>query len=229
MMCNGVFVRIAGLAVAALFTIGLAACTTLDPYTGEEQRARATTGTVIGAVSGAILGAATASDRRERKRRMLIGAGLGGLAGGTVGAYMDRQEARLREQLEGSGVSVTRDGDNIHLNMPGDITFGFDDDSLRRDFHDVLDSVSLVLREFDQTIIEVAGHTDSVGAASYNQRLSERRAQSVARYLLGKGIMEERMLVVGYGEDQPVASNETDEGRAQNRRVELTLVPVTED
>ncbi|MEA5445444.1 OmpA family protein [Gammaproteobacteria bacterium AB-CW1] len=207
----------------------LAACTTLDPYTGEEQRARATTGTVVGAVTGAILGAATASDRRERQRRMLIGAGVGALSGGAVGAYMDRQEAELRERLEGTGVSVTRDGDQIHLNMPGDITFDFDSDAVRSEFYEVLDSVAVVLEEFDQTVVEVAGHTDSTGAASYNQRLSERRAQSVSRYLLSQGLIEERMLVVGYGEDQPVASNDTEEGRRQNRRVELTLVPVTDD
>ncbi|WP_374729198.1 MULTISPECIES: OmpA family protein [Natronospira] len=218
-----------GVTVGLMASMVLAACTTLDPYTGEEQRARATTGTVVGAVTGAILGAATASDRRERQRRMLIGAGVGALSGGAVGAYMDRQEAELRERLEGTGVSVTRDGDQIHLNMPGDITFDFDSDAVRSEFYEVLDSVAVVLEEFDQTVVEVAGHTDSTGAASYNQRLSERRAQSVSRYLLSQGLIEERMLVVGYGEDQPVASNDTEEGRRQNRRVELTLVPVTDD
>jgi len=217
-------------AITALATLAvLGACTTLDPYTGEERTARATTGTVIGAVSGAVLGAATASDRRDRKRRMLIGAGVGALSGAAVGAYMDRKEARLREQLDGTGISVTRDGDNIHLNMPGDVTFGFDSDAVRSEFYEVLDSVAVVLEEFDQTIIEVSGHTDSVGAASYNQRLSERRAQSVSRYLLSQNVSEDRMLVVGYGEDQPVASNDSDAGRAQNRRVELTLVPLTND
>jgi len=220
---------LAGIALGLAASLILGACTTLDPYTGEERTARATTGTVIGAVSGAVLGAATASDRRDRKKRMLIGAGVGALSGGAVGAYMDRQEHELRQQLEGTGVSVTRDGDHIHLNMPGDITFGFDSSDVRSDFFEVLDSVALVLEEFDQTIVEVSGHTDSTGAASYNQRLSERRAQSVSRYLLSQGLQEERMLVVGYGEDQPVASNETEEGRQQNRRVELTLVPVTED
>jgi len=207
----------------------MSACTTLDPYTGEEERSRTTVGTVIGAVSGAVIGAATASDRRERKKRILIGAGVGALAGGSVGAYMDRQEAKLREQLQGTGVSVTRDGDNIHLNMPGDITFGFDSDKLDPDFHDVLNSVGLVLKEFDKTIVEVAGHTDSTGAASYNQRLSERRAQAVSRFLLSDGLKEERVLVVGYGEDQPIADNATEKGRAANRRVELTLVPLTDD
>ncbi|MCP1727354.1 outer membrane protein OmpA-like peptidoglycan-associated protein [Natronospira proteinivora] len=218
-----------GLLLGLVAALALSACTTLDPYTGEERTARATTGTVIGAISGAVLGAATASDRRDRKKRMLIGAGVGALSGGAVGAYMDRQEDALREQLEGTDVSVTRDGDHIHLNMPGDITFGFDSADVRADFYEVLDSVSIVLEEFDQTIVEVSGHTDSTGAASYNQRLSERRAQSVSRYLLSQGVTEERMLVVGYGEDQPVASNDSEEGRQQNRRVELTLVPLTED
>ncbi len=216
------------LLISTALAVALAGCTTLDPYTGEEQRARATTGTVIGAVSGAILGAATADDRRDRKKRALIGAGIGGLAGGAVGGYMDRNEARLREQLEGTGVSVTRDGDDIILNMPGDITFDFDSDALRSDFTGVLNSVALVIEEFDKTVIEIAGHTDSVGAASYNQRLSERRAQSVARELMSNNVSENRMLVVGYGEDAPIASNDTDAGRQQNRRVELTLVPITE-
>jgi outer membrane protein OmpA-like peptidoglycan-associated protein len=220
---------ITAVAIGLALGLVLGGCTTLDPYTGEEQRARATTGTVIGAVGGAILGAATASDRRDRKKRALIGAGIGGLAGGAVGAYMDRQEAQLREQLAGTGVSVTRDGDNIILNLPGNITFGFDSADLRPEFFEVLNSVALVVAEFDQTIVEVAGHTDSTGAASYNQRLSEQRAQTVARYLIGRDVNEDRMLVVGYGQDAPVASNDTHEGRQQNRRVELTLVPLTRD
>jgi outer membrane protein OmpA-like peptidoglycan-associated protein len=142
---------------------------------------------------------------------------------------MDQQEAKLRRQLEGTGVSVTRHGDNITLNMPSNITFATDQADLRAEFPPVLDSVATVLQEFDQTIIEVAGHTDSTGSDDYNQALSERRAMTVERYLRAQGILEQRVLSRGYGEAYPVASNETATGRAQNRRVELTLVPLTDN
>jgi outer membrane protein OmpA-like peptidoglycan-associated protein len=142
---------------------------------------------------------------------------------------MDQQEAKLRRQLEGTGVSVTRHGDNITLNMPGNITFATDQADLRPEFPPVLDSVASVLEEFDQTIVEVAGHTDSTGATDYNQRLSERRANTVAQYLRARSVMDSRIVTRGYGEAYPIASNDTASGRAQNRRVELTLVPLTEN
>ena len=215
--------------IPAVLTLAaaIAGCTTMDPYTGEERTARATTGAAIGAVAGAVIGAATGSDSRDRRKRALIGAGVGGLAGAAVGGYMDRQEAKLREQLVGTGVSVTRVGDDIILNMPGNVTFGVDSSELRPDFEDVLDSVLLVVKEFDKTIIEVAGHTDSTGAAAHNQRLSEQRAGSVARYLQAKGLDDRRVATAGFGQDYPIAENNTVAGRAANRRVELTLVPFT--
>ena len=210
-------------------TLGLTACGTTDPYTGEERTARTATGAAIGAIAGAAIGVATGSDSRERRQRAAIGAGIGGLSGAAVGGYMDRQEDKLREQLEGTGVSVTREGDELILNMPGNITFGFDSAELRSEFYDVLDSVVLVLEEFDQTLIEVAGHTDSIGDAAYNQRLSERRAESVGRYLRSEGITRQRIATAGFGEEHPIADNSTEEGRQANRRVELTLIPITED
>jgi outer membrane protein OmpA-like peptidoglycan-associated protein len=140
---------------------------------------------------------------------------------------MDRQEARLRTELERTGVSVTRDGDNITLNMPGNITFATGSSDLNAGFYDVLNSVSLVLDEFDQTVIEVAGHTDSTGTNEYNQQLSQRRASSVAAYLRTRQILAERMIEIGMGEERPIADNTTDGGRQANRRVELTLVPLT--
>ena len=149
------------------------------------------------------------------------------LAGAAVGSYMDRQEARLRQELERTGVSVTRIGDNITLNMPGNITFATDSADLSASFYDVLNSVALVLNEFNQTVIEVAGHTDSTGSEEYNQRLSERRAASVAAYLRTRGVRADRIIEVGVGESRPIASNDTPEGRQQNRRVELTIVPLT--
>jgi outer membrane protein OmpA-like peptidoglycan-associated protein len=216
------------LPLTALLAATLTACTTYDPYTREAQTARATTGAVIGGIAGAVVGIAAGDGSKERRRRALIGAGVGTLAGGSVGYYMDQQEAKLRRQLEGTGVSVTRHGDNITLNMPSNITFATDQADLRAEFPPVLDSVATVLEEFNQTLVEVAGHTDSTGAADYNRQLSERRANTVSQYLRARGVMDQRIITRGYGEDYPVASNETADGRALNRRVELTLVPLTE-
>ncbi len=203
------------------------ACTTLDPYTRQEQTAKAQRQAVIGAAAGAVAGLITGDSSMERKKRALVGAGLGALAGAGVGNYMDRQEAKLRAELERTGVSVTRIGDNITLNMPGNITFATNSADLNAGFFEVLNSVAVVLKEFDKTVIEVAGHTDSTGSADYNQQLSERRANAVASYLKTRDILADRIITVGEGETRPVASNDTPEGRQQNRRVELTLVPLT--
>ena len=216
-----------GVAVLLGFTVVLSACTTLDPYTREEQAARAQRQAIIGAGVGAAVGLITGDSSMERKKRALVGAGLGALAGAGVGSYMDRQEAKLRAELERTGVSVTRDGDNITLNMPGNITFATNSADLNANFYDVLNSVSMVLAEFDQTVVEVAGHTDSTGEVSYNQQLSERRAASVVAYLGTRSVLPARMISVGVGETRPIATNDTDLGRQQNRRVELTLVPLT--
>jgi outer membrane protein OmpA-like peptidoglycan-associated protein len=212
-------------ALAAVVTVS--ACTTLDPYTREEQTARAQRQAVIGAGVGAAVGLVTGDSSMERKKRALVGAGLGALAGAGVGTYMDRQEAKLRAELERTGVSVTRIGDNITLNMPGNITFATNSADLNASFFEVLNSVSLVVNEFNQTVIEVAGHTDSTGSDAYNQQLSERRANAVAAYLGTRNVRADRMITVGMGEARPVATNDTDAGRQSNRRVELTLVPLT--
>ncbi len=215
--------------VAALVGIVFVAagCETLDPYTGGEQTSKAVKGALIGAAAGAAVGLMTGDDAVERRQHALIGAGIGALAGGSIGYYMDRQEEKLRAELEGTGVSVTRIGDNITLNMPGNVTFATDSSDLRPAFFDVLNSVGKVLAEFDQTIVEVAGHTDSTGSESYNQSLSERRASSVSRYLQAQGVMGQRVIMVGMGELRPVAGNATDSGRQANRRVEITMVPIT--
>lgn len=218
----------------SLVAVGLSAmlataCSTLDPYTGEKETAKAGKGAAIGAVAGAIVGAATGDSAKERRKRALIGAGAGALAGGSVGYYMDRQEAKLREELKGTGVSVTRDGDDIILNMPGNITFQTESAALNTDFFDVLDAVASVLEEYEKTLVVIEGHTDSTGADEYNQKLSERRAAAVGKFMDSKGITTERMVIIGHGEAQPVASNDTAEGRAQNRRVELTLEPLTKE
>ncbi|WDU60244.1 OmpA family protein [Pseudemcibacter aquimaris] len=157
---------------------------------------------------------------------MLIGAGIGALAGGGVGYYMDRQEAKLREQLQSTGVQVVRDGDNIILNMPSHITFGSDSSDVSGNFADVLHSVGLVLKEYDKTYVDVLGHTDSSGSNEYNQALSERRASAVAGVLMNEGIIQERIVVRGVGEEYPIADNVTENGKALNRRVEIALSPV---
>lgn len=198
-----------------------------DPYTGEEEVKKTVIGAGAGAAAGAVVGLITGDDGRERRRNALIGAGLGALAGGAVGYYMDTQEAKLREKLAGTGVSVTRDGDNIILNMPGNITFAVDSADINSDFYEVLDSVTLVVNEYDKTLIEVMGHTDSTGSEEHNQGLSERRAESVANYFRSRDIETLRLGTYGYGENFPVADNDTEEGRALNRRVEIALVPIT--
>jgi outer membrane protein OmpA-like peptidoglycan-associated protein len=217
--------RVAALAIGLV--VASSACTTLDPYTREERPARAQRQAVIGAAAGAVAGLITGDSSMERKKRALVGAGLGALAGAGVGTYMDRQEAKLRAELERTGVSVTRIGDNITLNMPGNITFATNSADLNANFFEVLNSVSLVVNEYNQTVIEVAGHTDSTGSTEYNQQLSERRAGAVAAYLGTRSVLQDRIITVGMGEERPVASNDTDTGRQQNRRVELTLVPLT--
>ncbi|MDX1561927.1 MAG: OmpA family protein [Gammaproteobacteria bacterium] len=213
------------LGLAAVVT--LSACTTLDPFTREEQMARAQRNALIGAAAGAVAGLITGDSSMERKKRALVGAGLGALAGGAQGAYMDRQEARLRAELDRTGVSVTRIGDNITLNMPGNVTFATDSADLNANFYEVLNSVAVIVNEFEQTVIEVAGHTDSTGSDAYNQGLSERRAASVASYLVTRNVLRDRIIEVGMGEARPIADNETAAGRQANRRVELTLVPLT--
>ncbi len=216
---------ILAMTAVAVFASG---CTTLDAYTREEQTSKTTKGALIGAGIGAVVGLMSGDDAVERRQHALIGAGLGALAGGAVGAYQDRQEAALRAELEGTGVYVHRDGDNITLNMPGNVTFATDSSDLSPAFFDVLNSVGKVLGEFDKTVVEVAGHTDSTGTDAYNQSLSERRAASVANYLKGQGVISQRLITVGMGDAYPVADNGSATGRQANRRVEITMVPVTQ-
>ncbi len=208
-----------------IVTLAAPACTT-NPFTGEQQASKTAIGAGIGAGAGAVVGWISGNDKKESKRRALIGAGVGALGGGAVGAYMDVQEKKLRDQLQKTGVSVTRKGDDITLNMPGNITFASNSADLNGGFYEVLNSVSLVLKEYNKTLIEIAGHTDNKGTDEHNQSLSQRRAESVAQYLASRGVKSERVIPVGAGEKHPVASNDNEGGRAQNRRVELTLTPL---
>jgi outer membrane protein OmpA-like peptidoglycan-associated protein len=205
----------------------LTACTT-NPYTGEEQASNAGKGAAIGAAAGAVVGVLTGDDADERRKNALIGAGVGAIAGGAVGAYMDAQEAKLREQLEGTGVSVTRLGDDIVLNMPGNVTFDVNQSDVKSNFYPVLNSVGLVLDEYDRTLVDVNGHTDSTGSVQYNMGLSNQRARSVADYLAAQGVDSERLFTQGFGPHYPVADNATAGGRQLNRRVELILKPLVQ-
>lgn len=219
--------RIAYMASIAGLVFSITGCTTINPYTGEQQTSKAVKGAGIGAAAGAVVGLISGDNGRERRKRALIGAGLGAIAGGSVGYYMDVQEAKLRQKLAGTGVSVTRDGDNIILNMPSNITFAIDSADISSDFYQVLDSVTIVVNEYDKTLIEVMGHTDSTGSQNYNQELSERRSKSVTDYFISREILPGRLQHYGYGENYPVASNDSEQGRALNRRVEIALVPIT--
>jgi outer membrane protein OmpA-like peptidoglycan-associated protein len=211
---------------ATLAATLVAGCQTTDPYTGESKTSRSTYGALIGAGAGAAIGMISGRDAKQRRERILLGAGVGALSGGAVGAYQDRQENELRAQMKDSGVTVTRKGEDIVLNMPGNVTFRTASADLNAQFYKVLDGVALVAKKYDKTILEVAGHTDNVGGEAYNKQLSQRRADSVAQYLESKGVAQARIMTAAGGEDHPIASNATETGRAQNRRVEVTIAPI---
>ena len=229
------------LALAIAGAVFAAGCTTTPVYTTTEpendsisvvtpeeaaERDKTKRGALIGAGIGAVVGAISGGDAVERRQRALIGAGVGALSGAAIGAYQDKQERELRDSLAGTGVDVVREGDDIVLSMPGSITFGFNSSELNPAFYSVLDKVAAVANQNPATILEVAGHTDSVGSDAYNDQLSQRRAQAVANYLMSRSVNSQRLMTVGGGERYPVASNDTEAGRAQNRRVEISVMPV---
>ncbi|MFI8610008.1 OmpA family protein [Pseudomonas sp. AOB-7] len=203
----------------------LAGCASQNPY---DQSAPSSNKTAtyggLGALAGAAAGALIGHD--DRGKGALIGAAVGAAAGAGYGYYADKQEAELRQQMQGTGVEVQRQGDVIQLIMPGNITFATDSAEIASSFYAPLNNLANSFRQYNQNSIEVVGHTDSTGAHSYNMGLSQRRAQSVASYLLAQGVDGSRVSTRGMGPDQPVASNATAEGRAQNRRVEVTLRPL---
>jgi outer membrane protein OmpA-like peptidoglycan-associated protein len=206
-----------------LSTLFLNGCSTIDPYSREEKTSHLVKGSAIGAVSGAVLGVLAGDNRKSA----LIGAGIGAITGGSIGYYMDVQEAKLRQELAATGVSVTRQGNSIILNMPGNITFRTASSAISADFYQVLNSVSKVFNKYEKTYVDIYGHTDSVGKASYNMTLSQRRADAVAKYMQTRHVVPQRIVTQGMGEDHPIASNYTAKGRAQNRRVEITLTPIS--
>jgi outer membrane protein OmpA-like peptidoglycan-associated protein len=201
---------------ALLGALGLAACT--QPG-GTPYR----TGT--GALTGAALGGAVGNLIGEDSRSTLIGAAVGAAAGGAIGNQLDRQAAELQQQLAGSGAGVVNTGSELVVSLPEAITFPVDSAAVRPDIRDEIVQVSYSLQRYPDTTVQVIGHTDSTGSAAYNQDLSERRAQAVAGILTGAGTPPARIRAYGRGEDQPVASNATVEGRAANRRVEIVITP----
>lgn len=208
-------------ALALLAPLSITACTTTDPYTGEQKVSNTAKGATIGAIAGGVIGAIAGDDEAA-----LAGAAAGAAIGGGVGNYMDRQEQELRRELASTGVRVQRNGNNISLIMPGNITFATNQSAVRPEFYTTLNSVSKVLAKYNQTDVMVEGHTDNVGSDQYNLQLSIRRAESVGNYLAGQGVGVQRIRALGYGETQPLAENATDHGRAENRRVEIQLSPV---
>ncbi|WP_039390019.1 OmpA family protein [Novosphingobium sp. MBES04] len=207
-------------AAAALSLVGLSACVT-DPNTGERKVSRTAIGGAGGAGLGYLLGSVIGG-----KTARIVGAGIGGVAGGVVGYQMDKQIKELKEDTAGSGIDVTQEGDGILVNLP-DVTFAVDSTAISPSFQSSLDKVAQSMVEYPNSLVDVYGHTDSTGAASYNLDLSKRRADSVARYLIGRGVASARLQTQGMGEDYPVADNTTAEGRALNRRVEIKITPVT--
>lgn len=217
---------VTGLGVAAM--LGATACTTTDPYSSTPVRNNTGTGAIYGALGGAVLGYLTnTSDGEQGRRNALIGAGVGALGGAAVGAYMDRQQRALEAELSGTGVGVARQGDNLVLRMPSDVTFAVNQSNIEPRFDAVLRDVAAVLQEYDRSLVDIVGHTDSSGGDAINQPLSERRALSVADALIRNGVQRERLFVAGQSSRVPVASNATVEGRAQNRRVEILIRPFT--
>ena len=205
-------------ALACVSLVAVSACTT-DPDTGERRISKTAIGGIGGALGGYLLGDLVGG-RRDRTEK-IIGAGLGGIAGAGIGAYMDKQERELRERTRGTDVEVTRQGDDLLLNIPSGINFAYNSANVQPQFRATLDKVAGVLADYKETYVDVYGHTDSTGSDSYNQDLSERRARSVADYLSSHGVQDARIATRGFGETQPIASNETEAGRAENRRVEI--------
>ena len=214
-------------ALAALTVTLLGGCASYTGQTNDPNDPNRTrTGALIGAGIGAVAGLLSGSDATERRQRALVGAGIGGLAGGSIGAYQDRQEAELRRQTAGTGIDVSRDGDVIKLNLPDGVTFDFNKTNVKPQFYSALNSIASTIKQYDQTIVEINGHTDNIGSLAANQKVSEERARSVGAYLAGQGVQSVRMETHGYNYQYPVADNSTDSGRALNRRVEIRLIPL---
>ena len=210
---------------AAFSLLTVSACVT-DPNTGEKKVSRTAIGGVGGALGGMLLGGLIGG-----KTGRIVGAGIGGVAGAAVGYQMDKQIKELKEQTAGSGVDVTETdgGQAILVNLPDGVTFDVGSYTLKPEFRATLDKVAESMIQYPNSLIDVYGHTDSTGSDAFNQTLSENRARTVANYLISRGVSAARVRSQGFGETMPVASNDTVEGRSKNRRVEIKIVPVTQE
>lgn len=208
--------------IATLCAVSLAA--SVIGCTQIENNPRTAGGAAAGAAAGALLGTLAGGNDA---RNALIGAGIGALAGGAVGQYLDQRQRRLEQDLAGTGATVTNTGEELIVTLPSNVTFATDSADLSPEFRPVLANVATSLNEDPRSLIDVVGHTDSTGAELYNQELSERRAQSVTNVLLANRVDRRRVATYGVGETQPIATNETASGRAQNRRVEIRIIPAT--
>lgn len=213
------------LAIVATMASLATACVT-DPGTGRQEVSRAGKGAAVGAAGGALLGALLGG--RRNRTETIVGAGIGAIAGGALGGYMDKQERDLRARTAGSGIDIERRGDEINLRMPSGVTFDFNSSAVKSEFRPVLNNVAQTLASYQSTFVDISGHTDSIGTAAVNQRLSEERARAVADYLSYQGVNRARLATQGFGKTQPIASNDTDAGRGENRRVEIKISPVTQ-
>ncbi|MCL7745221.1 OmpA family protein [Guyparkeria hydrothermalis] len=208
--------------IAVLAATLVAAGCAQNPYTGENRKTA--TGATVGAGAGALLGNVIAPSG-NRTGGTLIGAAVGATVGGLIGRQMDKQEQQLRQDMQGTGVDVQRQGDTIRLQAPESITFQTDSAEIQPQFRRTLNDIAASIQQYPNTVVRVEGHTDSTGSASYNQDLSVNRAQSVASYLAQSGVSSSRVQAIGYGESRPIATNSTPQGRAQNRRVEILILP----
>ena len=216
-------IAILGVCLAAFAT----GCATYDAQGSDvDQHQRAKRGALIGAAIGVAAGLLSGDSAVERRQHAMVGAGIGALAGSAVGNYQDKQEAELRRETAGTGIDVSRDGDVIKLNLPDGVSFDFNRTDIKPQFYPSLNTVANTLREYNQTVVEVSGHTDDVGSDAVNQRISEQRANAVASYLMAQGVQRERLETVGMGKRFPIADNATEQGRARNRRVEIRLLPL---
>lgn len=210
-------------AVALTALLATTACIT-DPNTGEKRISKAAIGGALGAVGGYFAGDLIGG-KRDRTEKIL-GAGIGAVAGGAAGAYMDKQEQELRRKTAGTGVQVERNGNELVLNMPSGVTFATNSYVIQPQFQSTLNQVAQTLADYPSTYIDIYGHTDSTGGDAINIPLSQNRAQSVATYLGQRGVNSARMATRGFGSSQPVADNTTEAGKQANRRVEIRIVPV---
>ena len=211
--------------LAAVSLLATSACVT-DPNTGHKKVSRTAIGGAGGALAGLLLGGLIGGPTGR-----IVGAGIGGIAGGLIGHKIDQQIRELKEQTAGTGVDVnaTDNGQAILVSLPNGVTFDVNSYALKPEFRDTLDKIAASLQKYPESLVDVYGHTDATGSNEYNQTLSENRARTVAGYLTMQGVADSRIRSQGFGETMPVASNDAEEGRAKNRRVEIKIVPISED